>query len=222
MEAISGKSPLVRYWMHGGFLTVNGQKMGKSLGNFIIINDLLKRCAPNYLRFFVVKNLWRSPVDYSESVMIEVKSAVEKIEEFLRKLKAVKLTKGSKETDGLIKNLTENFYKELDDDFNTPQAFAVMFEFINKINVILDKNSVSEKQAAKIYKFFQEINKIFGIIDFKKVNKTIPAEIKKLVKERELHRKNKDWQKADEVRLQIEKQGFLVQDSEGGPTIKSA
>ena len=75
MEAISGKSPMVKYWMHVGFLTVNGQKMSKSLGNFITISDFLKRCPANYLRFFVVKNLWRSPVDYSESVLIEVRAS---------------------------------------------------------------------------------------------------------------------------------------------------
>ncbi len=227
MEALSGKSPMAKYWMHGGFLTVNGQKMGKSLGNFITINDLLKRCPANYLRFFVVKNLWRSPVDYSESTMIEVKSAVEKIEEFLRKLKVPSFRpKGYPATAGrqnlkLIKNLKNDFYKELDDDFNTPKAFAVMFDFIKKANELLEKNLISKKQADEIYKFFEEINKIFGIINFAKVNKTIPAEIKKLIKLREQYRKNKDWQKSDEVRLQIEKQGFLVQDSENGPVVKS-
>lgn len=221
MEAVSGKSPLVKYWMHAGFLTVSGQKMGKSLGNFITLSDLLKRLPANYLRYFVVKNLWRSPVDYSESVMIEVKSAVDKIEEFLRKLKAVKSEKSAKELNVLIKNLKTDFYKELDDDFNTPKAFAVMFEFISKANTLLDKNEISKKQAGDIYKFFQEIDKVFGIIDFKKVTKTIPAEIKKLAKLRETHRKNKDWQKADEVRLQIEKQGYALQDSDSGPVIKS-
>ena len=114
-----------------------------------------------------------------------------------------------------------DFYKELDDDFNTPKAFAVMFEFINKANILLDKNSISKKQAGEIYKIFQEINKIFGIIDFKKVNKTIPAEIKKLVKTREQYRKNKEWQKADQVRMEIEKQGFIVEDTKDGPVVKN-
>jgi len=221
MEAISGKSPLVRYWMHVGFLTVNAQKMSKSLGNFITISDFLMRCPANYLRFFVSKNLWRSPIDYSESVMIETKSAVDKIEEFLRKAKSTKLTKSSKEASQEIKNLKENFYKELDDDFNTPKAFAVMFEFINKTNVLLDTNLVSKKQAGEIYKFFQEINNIFGIINFKKVNKTIPAEIKTLAKTREEFRKNKDWQKSDQLRKKIESKGYLVEDTDKGSVIKS-
>ena len=222
MEAVSGKSPLVKYWMHTGFLTVNNQKMGKSLGNFISISDLLKRCSANYLRFFIVKNLWRSPVDYSESTMIEVKSAVEKIEEFLRKLKNLKSkVKSATKNEKLIKDFKINFHKELNDDFNTPKAFAVMFDFIKKTNDLLEKDSISKKQATEIYKFFQEINKVFGIINFEKVNKAIPAEIKKLVKERELHRKNKEWQKADEARQQIERQGFTVEDTKDGPAIKN-
>jgi len=225
MEAVSGKSPLVKYWMHVGFLTVNGQKMSKSIGNFITISDFLKRCPANYLRFFVIKNLWSTPVDYSESVLIEIRSAVEKIEEFLRKIKKVHPVKsreaGISPTAKLFNGVKVNFYKELEDDFNTPKAFAVMFEFINKTNSLLDQNLVSKKQASEIYKFFQEIDKIFGIINFKKVNKTIPAAIKKLAKERETHRKNKDWQKADEVRMKIEKQGYVVKDTSNGPDIKS-
>jgi cysteinyl-tRNA synthetase len=220
MEAISGKKPMAKYWMHGGFLTVNGQKMGKSLGNFIVLADILKRHPANFLRFFVVKNLWRSPVDYSESAMIEVKMALEKIEEFLRKLKSVKLTKSTKEIGATIKKLKTNFYKELDDDFNTPKAFAVMFDFIKKANELLEKNQISKSDAEKIYKFFEEINEIFGIIDFKKVNRAIPAGIKKLVKERELARRNQDWKKSDELRAEIEKQGFVVEDTKDGAVIK--
>jgi len=220
MEAISGKSPLVKYWMHVGFLTVNGQKMSKSLGNFITITDFLKRCSANYLRFFISKNLWSSPVDYSESVLIEIRSAVDKIEEFLRKVKAVKGIKPSKELSAEIKALKLNFYKELDDDFNTPKAFAVMFEFINKANEFLIKDLISKKQSAEIYKFFTDVNKIFGIIDFKKVTKAIPAEIKKLVKDRELVRAKKDWQRSDELRKQIESKGYTVEDTDKGSVVK--
>jgi len=217
MEAISGKSPLVKYWMHVGFLTVNGQKMSKSQGNFITINDFLRRCPVNYLRFFIVKNLWSSPVDYSEAVLIEVRSAVTKIEEFIRKIRTQKpLLKNLSEVTKSIKEFRTNFYKELDDDFNTPKAFAVMFEFIKKSSEL----TFSKKQATEIYKIFQEINNIFGIIDFKKISKKIPAGIKKLVKERELYRKNKNWQKSDELRKEIESKGFSVEDTETGTITK--
>lgn len=220
MEAISGKSPMAKYWMHVGFLTINGQKMSKSIGNFIAIKDFLRRYSANYLRFFVVKNLWSSPVDYSESTMIEVKAAVEKIEDFLRRLKTVKTTKGSATIKKAILEAEIDFYRDLDDDFNTPKAFAVLFDFIKNINQSLDQNLVSKKQATEISIFFKEINEIFGIIDFKKINKGIPKEIKELVKTREKYRKAGEWQKADQVRMQIEKEGYVVKDTSSGPDIK--
>ena len=207
--------------MHGGFLTVAGQKMSKSLGNFITIEDLLKRCKAQYLRFMVVKNLWQSSMDYSESAMIEVKSAIDKVEEFLRKIKSIKSGESIIETSALIKKFSDDFYTELSNNFNTPKAFAVMFEFIGKINELLDKNSISKKQASEIYKIFQNINKIFGIINFENVTRAIPLEIKKLAKLREQHRKNKDWKKSDELRNELESKGYIVEDTDKGPVIKN-
>ncbi|HCC60040.1 MAG: cysteine--tRNA ligase [Candidatus Staskawiczbacteria bacterium RIFOXYC1_FULL_37_43] len=224
METLSGKVPLARYWMHVGFLTIEGQKMSKSLGNFITINDFLRRHPANHLRFFVLKNLWRSPVDYLESSMIEVKSALEKVEEFLRKIQDIKNKKQKKSNVGenLIKKVKSDFYNQLSNDFNTAKALAVLFDFIKKENQNLEKNTVSQKKATEIYKFFEEVNDIFGILDFKKINRAIPAKIKKLAHAREKFRQNQEWQKADHARQEIEKQGFLVEDTKNGPSIKPA
>ncbi len=221
MEALSGKSPMAKYWMHTGFLTVNGQKMAKSLGNFIVLNDFLKRCPANYLRFFILKNLWHSPVDYSESVLIEVRASVEKMEEFVKRIREQKGKTSPKTVTALMRSFEKDFYAELEDNFNTPRAFAVLFEFMRGVNQFLDSGDISKKQSGGIYKLFQEINTVFGIIDFKKINKPIPEAIKKLAKEREKLRESKEWQKSDEVRMQIEKKGYTVQDSEKGPVIRS-
>ena len=221
MEAISGKKPMVRYWMHVGVLTINGQKMSKSLGNFIGIDDFLKRNSCQQLRFLIIKNLWRSPFDYSESSMIEARTSLEKIEEFLRKLKTPASAKASAGNAKLAKRLRADFYKQLDDDFNTPKAFAVLFNFIKKENSHLDKNLISERDAKEIYNFFEEINGIFGIIDFKKINRAIPTKIKKLVLAREKYRKNQEWQKADQMRQEIEKNGFSIEDTKDGPVARA-
>ncbi len=221
MESISGKKPMAKYWMHTGFLTVNGQKMSKSLNNFIIIDDFLKRHPYRYLRFWVAKNLWKSPIDYSESMMIEVKLSLEKIEEFIRKLKVVKLKVKSQGAEILLKKAKTDFYKDLADDFNTPKAFTVIFEFIKETNKLLDKNLVGKKDAKEIYKFFEEINKIFDIIDFKKLKKSnVPNEVLELVKARENYRKTQEWEKADQVRKEIEKYGYSVDDTKDGTVIK--
>jgi cysteinyl-tRNA synthetase len=219
MEAISGKRPMAKYWMHVGFLTVNNQKMSKSTGNFVALDDFLKRIPANYLRYFVAKNLWSSPIDYSESAMIEVKSAVAKIEEFLRRLKTYKSPATSANAN-LIKTFKAEYFACLDDDFNTPKAFASMFEFIKSINQLLDGNLLSKTEAKDIYKFFEKLDKIFGIINFKKITQTVPAEIKKLAKDRDSARANREWQKSDQIRAEIEKAGYIVEDTKDGTVIK--
>jgi cysteinyl-tRNA synthetase len=89
MEAISGKSPLVKYWLHTGFLTVKGRKMAKSLGNFITIKDFLKRNPSRLLRFFIIKTHYRSPIDYNEKSILQTKEESQRIAEFVEKIKII-------------------------------------------------------------------------------------------------------------------------------------
>ncbi len=226
MESISGKKPMAKYWMHTGFLTINGQKMSKSLNNFITIEGFLKRYSVQQLRFWIAKNLWHSPIDYSESTMLEVKSVLEKIEEFLRKIKNQKSKiKASSQNAKLLKKLLsktkEEFYKSLADDFNTPKAFTVIFEFVKTANIYLSQSSITKKDASEIYEFFKEINKIFGIIDFDKLKESnIPSEVLELSKTREDYRKAQNWQKSDELRLEIEKYGYTVEDTKDGTVLR--
>ena len=226
MEALSGKKPLAKYWMHVGFLTVRQQKMSKSLENFITIRDILSRISPQCLRFLILKNLWSSPVDYSDSALMETKSALEKIEEFLRKIRAVKTTKlDNKQMSHnrrLIDKLKKDFYKELDEDFNTPKAFAVVFEFIKQANQLLDEAKITKKEAEAVYKFFEGFDKVFGVIDFKRVKFVIPLQIRQLAKQRDEFRKNNEWERADQARKEIEREGYLVEDSKDGYSIKMA
>ncbi|MEK7664240.1 MAG: cysteine--tRNA ligase [Patescibacteria group bacterium] len=221
IESISGKRPMAKYWMHTGFLTTDGQKMSKSLNNFLTVNNFLKRYPVELLRFYFAKNLWRSPIDYSESSMVEAKYALEKIEEFIRKIKNQKLKIKNTNKKFILKKFKDEFYKNLADDFNTPKAFAVIFNLIKEANKLLDKNPLSKKNAKEIYDFFEEINKIFSIIDSKKLKQSsIPEEVKSLLKGRENYRKNKEWDKADEVRKEIEKYRYAIEDTKDGPVLK--
>lgn len=222
IESLSGKTPLARYWMHTGFLTTSGQKMSKSLNNFVTIDNFLKRYSYRQLRFWMAKNLWRSPINYSEDIMIEVKISLEKIEQFIRKLKMQKSNiKMTMQNAKLLKNAKVNFYKNLANDFNTPKAFAVIFELINKINGLLDQNLVNKRKASDIYKFFVEINKVFNVIDFKKIKQLdVPSEVKKLLEQRKSYRNNKEWEKADGLRKEIEKYGYEIEDTNNGVVVK--
>ncbi len=203
-------------------MTINDQKMSKSLNNSLVISDFIKRYSVQELRFWIAKNLWRSPINYSDATMIEVRGALEKIEEFLRKIKNVKNPEGVDKKIGIIvKKAKEKFYQDLNDDFNTPKAFAIFFDMIKNVNKALDKNSVGKKDAGDIYAFFKEINNIFNIIDIKRLGKSmIPDQVKKLMEERQQARKNQDWPKSDELRLEIEKYGYVLQDSPQGSILK--
>ena len=219
MEAISGKSPLAKLWMHTGFLFVNNRKMAKSLGNFITIQDFLKNHPYSYLRFLVLKTLWRSPIDYSQKAVSEAKAGLEKIEEFLKRIKETKSSKNNKQIQIILKKAETDFYKHLDNDFNTPKAIASIFDFIRKANKLIDKNSISRKDVKKIQDFFKKINSIFDIIDFKTAK--IPLRIKGLAKDREKYRKEENFKKADEIRKKIERLGYQVKDTEKGSIIKT-
>ncbi len=221
MEAVSNKRPMVRYWLHVGFLTINGRKMAKSLGNFVTIKDFLKEYGPEVLRFIVFSSHYRSPLDFSDKLAKEAKTNLNKLEEFLRKLKDTK-GKPRKDNRNLIENFEKRFFEVLEDDFNTPKAKGLVFDFISKINKKIGGNQLSQKETKTIYDFFKKINEIFDILDFKKIEgrETLPKEIKKLVELREKCRIQKNWQKADEVRKRIQKLGYSIEDTEKGSKIK--
>lgn len=210
METISGKSPLVKYWLHTGFLTTNGQKMAKSLGNFITIRDFLKKYSPEVLRFFVFKSHYRSPVDFNEKEILQAKESLQRLYDFKKKIEGkIRNKKISKIPFG------KEFNKFLEDDFNTPKFFSSVFDKIKEVNKRI--NDLEEKELSDIYVLIISIDKVFKI--FPKEEK-IPKKITELANEREKYRKEKNWEKADEKRKEIEKLGYEIEDTSKGPEIK--
>jgi len=209
MESLT-KIPLVKYWMHTGFLNVQSQKMSKSLGNFITIKDALKENSPETLRLFYISTHYRSPIDFSKGSLIQAKSNLDRINNFLISLKQ---KNGKKDVTLLLKQLKKEFLKEMDDDFNTPKALALIFVFMNKVN----KSNINKKSAKNIKEFFLEIDKVFGILS---LEEDIPKEIINLAKEREKARKNKNWKLSDELRNKIKNKGYLIEDSSSGYVLK--
>lgn len=227
MEAISGKSPMVKYWLHAGLLTVKGRKMAKSLGNFITIKDFLKKYSARILRFFILKTHYRSPIDYSEKEITQVKKQLERIDEFLDKLNRIKgfdrkLEKTKpKFAKSLILQTQKAWERAMDDDFNTPLALASVFQLITRGNQLFDKGKLTPAEARAILAFFKKIDKVFNFIFWgKRVAPKIPSFIRKMVREREEARKRMDWKLADEIRRKIRQQGYWLEDTKEGPKIK--
>ena len=219
MEAISGKKPMVRYWLHTGFLTVKGQKMSKSLGNFITIREFLNKHSARVLRYFILKSHYRSPIDYSEKAILQAQNELERIDEFVEKVQNVKLKIKNYSSKFKIDKFKNEFEGAMDDDFNTPKAIAVIFELIKKVNSMLDKDQITRKETQQILDFLKSIDKVFGFI-FKKEKIRIPKNVQKLVEKREKLRKQKKWEEADRIRKEVEDLGYEIQDTPSGPKIR--
>lgn len=219
MEAISGKKPMVKYWLHTGFLTVNGRKMAKSLGNFITVKDFLNRHGARILRFMVLKALYRSPLDYNEFAVVQAKRELARIDEFIDKLKLIEAKPRSNKK-GLFLKYEKEFEEAMADDFNTPQAMAVIFELINKGNSFMEENLLSKRDAQNILQFLKKVDRFFSFIFWKKPKQKPPKKILNLIKKREKYRNQSQWQRADEIRKEIIKLGWWVEDTKQGSKIK--
>jgi cysteinyl-tRNA synthetase len=202
MEAASGKKPLVRYWIHTGFLTVNGKKMAKSLGNFVTIKDALKNWDVKTLRFFFISTHHRSLIDFSEENLNNAKNSLKRLNEFLRKVKDGK----DKFDDKIIEKTRKEFIEVMDDDFDTPKALAVIFDFVREVN--------KKGGGKKAYKLLKEFDEIFGVLSEEEVELT--KEIEELIEKREKARREGDWDTADKIRAELKEKGISVEDTPEG------
>ncbi|MBU3964706.1 cysteine--tRNA ligase [Patescibacteria group bacterium] len=229
-EALAKKKPFVKYWLHGGLLMIDGQKMSKSLGNFITIDEVLKKWDSRTIRMFVASSHYRSTLDWTEKNILQAKQGLERIDDLVERLKTQnekrkttsqksKVKSQNKKLNSLIRCAEGQFEKAMEDNFNTPEAMAILFGMIKTINPLLDKNEIDKNQAKKILEFLKEIDKIFNFI-FPHEKEDIPEKIKGLAKQREKFRKNNQWQEADEIRKQIERLGFTIKDTANGIMIK--
>ena len=206
MESISGKKPLVKYWLHTEFLKIDKEKMSKSLKNFTTIREVLDKYDGRVVRYFFVSNHYRTPLNFSYEILDQSKNSLDRLNEFVRKLR------NSKEKDDLniINETKEKIVKALDDDFDTPKAFSYIFDFMRNVN--------KKGGGKKSYEFIVEINNILDVLDLKEEN--IPKEILELAKERDRLRKEKKWDEADKVRGKLKKKGYIIEDNERGFKIK--
>lgn len=235
-EAVTGK-PFAKYWMHTGFLTVNGEKMSKSLGNFITVKDALKKFSPNALRFFYIQSHYRSPVDYDEKAILSMEEGVEKIFNTLRLIdenrkESEKDEEFRKKTDGEVKG----FHDAMENDFDTPGAIASLFSLVRSVNSHLAKEKTDNEALLGINEKIEEMLWVLGLekevqsLEGKKMGiHTVAAEfglgtfppekaIAKLIELRESARERKDYATSDGIRKKLKEIGIVLEDKKEGGT----
>ncbi len=226
-EAATGK-PFVRYWMHNNMVTVNGTKMGKSLGNFVTIKDALKKHSPLTIRFFILSSHYRSPVDYSDQALAAAEKGLERLHNSVRQL--YRVMKSATEVPDfqppfVMDTFRQRFEAEMNDDFNTAKAIAVLFDFARELNKYLNTPGPHHlpflKEAEGFYQTFA--NEVLGLLPEDMATEPsaeTQAMVEKLVQltleVRGELRKQKLWNLSDKIRDELAQMGIIIKDRPDG------
>jgi len=224
-EGLTGK-PFAHYWMHNNYITVNGQKMSKSLGNFTTVRDALKTYDGNALRMFFLSVNYRNEIDYSEESMEQAKQHVQKFSQFLFHLNhlenTVKIDSLSKEVNKLITETKNSFLEQMSDDFNTSEALTTLLSFMKSIYSLFELTKEDVKESKKT------VQELLGILGFDlKEEKTNDESVQKWIEkrdalkeqaklEKEKEKKKELFQQADEIRSYLLSQEIIIEDTPQG------
>jgi cysteinyl-tRNA synthetase len=220
MESASGKSPLVRYWMHTGFLNVSGEKMSKSLGNFITIRDMLKNHDPETFRFFVLSTHYRSPIDFSKTTLEQAKNSIERIYKVIKTIDDAiesdipETINNDNELNDKLTETKNQFIEAMDNDFNTPEALSIIFNYIRDVNRELDIDNISKSMLKTIKNFLIETGSILGVDFSGKVYTDDKSEdlLDVIVEVRNKLREKKDWELSDLIRSKLKELDIILED----------
>ena len=224
-EALTGK-PFAKYWLHHGLLTINGQKMSKSLGNFVTIKDFIDKYKnADLLKMFFLSAHYSHPIDYTEEKIEEAKKALERFEILLRKTQRIVRDPSKPGVNVNLKAIDfveehkNSFLEAMDDDFNTPKALSCLFDLVNDTNKFINYGEQDYKYVNAIYQaettIFELGGGIFGILrDL--FEEPLNVEEKKLMEEREKARQNKDYKLSDKIRKELEEKNIVLEDTKDG------
>ncbi|MDX8154388.1 cysteine--tRNA ligase [Acinetobacter pittii] len=226
-EASTGEQ-YVNYWMHVGFINVDGEKMSKSLGNFFTIRDVMEKFHPEVIRYFIVSSHYRSPVNFSDVALKEAKTSLTR---FYHSFKAYQQVYGQTTTETLDQSFIERFNNAMCDDFNTAEAMAVLFELNKELNRAVKEEQAD--QATVLYSTLRHLTNILGLVqhnvdDFLKSDigqealALSDAEIEDFIQQRVDAKKAKDFAKADGIRQSLLDQGVVLEDTRQGTVWRRA
>ena len=222
-ECASGRK-FVNYWIHNAFITIDKEKMSKSLGNFLTVRDIRNTYSPLVLRYFLLCAHYRSPINFSEDGLKQAQSALERISNCYAELKFAAENRAEGAPDMALREsiakAVSGFTESMDDDFNTAGALGYIFDAVRAVNVHLSENADSDMQALKeAVDFLDKINMVFGFFSSSDEDND-NAEIEVLIAERAEARKAKNFKRSDEIRDLLAGMGITIEDTPQGTRFK--
>ena len=227
-ESYTGHT-FVKYWIHNGMLNIQEEKMSKSLKNFFRVRDVLKEFSPEAIRFFLLNTHYRKPLSYSDSAMAEAEKSLSKLVNTVESLKtglASNSFEGSNNADELCRDVETRFGEAMDDDFNTREAIAALFDLSREANRLMNRGELSADGGNRILETFRNLDEILSILPEKAdtggEGEVVEGLMRLLISLREDARKRKDWATADRIRDELKGMGIVIEDSKTGPVWKRA
>ena len=225
-EAANG-TEFARYWMHNGYLNIDGQKMSKSLGNFFTVREIGEKYDLQIIRFFMLSSHYRSPLNFSEELVISAKTGLERIRtaaQALDKLKEIgrdgEMSEAESASYAEAGKLLEKFDEAMDDDLNTAGAIGVVFELVKLAN-IMTAEGTSKAYAEKVFNILDIMMNVLGVDTLAK-EEMLDEEIEALIEKRNAARKEKNFARADEIRNLLTEKGIILEDTREGVRWKRA
>lgn len=218
-EGATGK-PFARYWMHNGFININNEKMSKSLGNFFTVRDIGQLYDLEVVRLFMISAHYRSPINFSNELLESMKSSLERL--YIAKGNLLHLLgkaedKNETEDEKVLKqdllNYKTKFIEAMDDDLNTADAVAAIFDLVRDINSNINDNS-SKETVKFAFDLYMELAGVLGLLS--KEEKSLDDDIEMLIEERQKARKEKNWALADKIRDDLKDRGIILEDTPQG------
>ena len=214
------EKPFANYWMHNGMLNIENQKMSKSLGNFFTVKEIAEEFDLEVLRFFLLSAHYRSPINFSRETMKQMENALERLYNNKKNLEYLLEKSENRElNEEEISHLSEmekfkiDFIASMEDDLNTADAIAAVFELVKYANTNINEKS-SKELIQKTYDLFMELCNVLGILN--KKEEILEEEIVELIEKRTEARKNKDFKLADEIRDTLKEKGIVLEDTQEG------
>jgi cysteinyl-tRNA synthetase len=217
-EACTGK-PFARYWVHNGMVNMGKEKMSKSLGNTLSIREIVKRHSPDTLRLWMLGTHYRNMIEWSEERVEESKRALERLTRLLHDAAAVRDGGAPAALPPAFAEFRPRFEKAMDDDFNTPQALGVLFDFGRALADARDRGTGTPGAFVAGVDELVQLSRVLGLFGHGAAMDGPPAEVQQLLTARGEARARRDFKRGDEIRDEIARLGWLVEDTPAGPRL---